>query len=245
MNITTSFTYNLPDEYLAQTSELNKTATLTYSGPHKLFVFVDRETGLLQIPQSFMPSSGKAEEIEIANIRAGLDKVAVLLSPLESNLDALIASFYIGVNTSPESGHPQKEYALDDGTVYYSRPDPTSPDHTYDTTQIYYDLENGNWKTPFPWKLPHITMEQHVIARDSIVAGTQNDLDENGHLYTQEMKDAVQEFIDGLMSCYDVYENAEAHMIPFPADIKVGWRQDYDYNLDPENLLGPDKLPKQ
>jgi len=49
MNITTSFTYNLPDEYLAQTSELNKTATLTYSGPHKLFVFVDRETGLLKV----------------------------------------------------------------------------------------------------------------------------------------------------------------------------------------------------
>jgi hypothetical protein len=244
MKITTSFTYDLPDEYLTQTSELNKTATGTYSGPHKMFVFVDRETGLLQISQSFIATSGKPEEVEIANIRAGVDKIAVLLNPLENNLDALIASFYINIDSSPESGYPQKSYALDDGTVYYTRPDPTTPDHTYEGSQIFYDVENGNWKTPLPWKLAHITMEEHVIARDSIVAGTQTDLDENGNLYTQEMKDKLQEFIDTLSSCYDMYENVPAHMIPFPADPKVNWISDYDYNLDPENLLGSDNLPK-
>ena len=243
MNITTSYTYNLPDEYLDQTADLGKTATATYTGPHKLFVFVDKESGVLQASQSFMPSSGKESEVEVANIRAGLDQIAVLLSPLESELEALIASFYIILDTSSDSVYPQKEYKLPDGTVYYSRPEPTSPEHTYEVSQVRYDVVNKKWITPFPWKVPHITMEQHVAARDSIVAGFQNTLDENGLLYTQEMKDKLQEFIDELQSCYDVYENVPAHMIPFPIDPTVTWKENYDYNLDPENLLGSNKLP--
>ena len=40
-NITKTFTYALPDEYVAQTSDLNLTAEWTYEGPAFMWVFVD------------------------------------------------------------------------------------------------------------------------------------------------------------------------------------------------------------
>lgn len=245
MNITKTFSYDIPDEYLAQTAKLKKKATATYNGPDKMFVFVSKEDGLLHTSQSFVPTSGKPSEKESVDIRAGIDQVAVLLNPAENELDALIASFYIGIDTTPESGYPQKEYALEDGVVYYTRPDPTSPDHTYEVSQIKYDLENENWITPFPWKLPHINMEQHMSARDGILSATEFDLAENGNLYTEKMKDVLLQYIDELKNCYEKFKDIPAHMIPFPTDPKFGWTPDYDYNLDPDNLLDTKtKLPK-
>ena len=39
--ITKDFTYDIPDEYLAQTNADGDTATASYTGPEKLWVFVD------------------------------------------------------------------------------------------------------------------------------------------------------------------------------------------------------------
>ena len=36
--ITKTFTYDIPDEYLAQTNSNGDTATATYTGPDKLYV---------------------------------------------------------------------------------------------------------------------------------------------------------------------------------------------------------------
>ena len=38
------FSYNLADDYLAQTNDLQKTALWTYNGPDKVWVFIDNET---------------------------------------------------------------------------------------------------------------------------------------------------------------------------------------------------------
>ena len=43
--ISKEYTYNLPDEYTKQTSDLGLTATATYEGPEFLYVFVDAATG--------------------------------------------------------------------------------------------------------------------------------------------------------------------------------------------------------
>ena len=45
--ISKEFTYDLPDEYTKQTSDLGLTATATYEGPEFLYVFVDAATGRL------------------------------------------------------------------------------------------------------------------------------------------------------------------------------------------------------
>ena len=39
------FTYNIPDDYLAQPNNDNKTAEATFKGPDKIKIFVDKDTG--------------------------------------------------------------------------------------------------------------------------------------------------------------------------------------------------------
>ena len=39
------FSYNLPDDYLAQTNADGKTANAKYNGPDKIWIFIDKDTG--------------------------------------------------------------------------------------------------------------------------------------------------------------------------------------------------------
>ena len=147
-NITKTFTFALPDEYVAQTSDLNLTAEWTYEGPAFMWVFVDNATETLQTSQSFMAVKAAGDLQEVANVRAGVDQRAVLLSPATSDVDATIASMMVTKDTGKAAGYPQKEYKFpadhaNAGEVYYERPDPQAPDHTYDSTAIKYDFTNN------------------------------------------------------------------------------------------------------
>lgn len=235
--ITKTFTYALPDEYLAQTNEEGLTGEWTYEGPSHMYVFVNNETGLLSFSQSFVPSKNADAEREQARIRAGLDQTAVLLDIANSDIDATIASFYVTKDTGASAGYPQKEYKLEDGTVYYSRPNPTAPDHTYDVNNIRYDLAAGQWVTPFPWFKTWIDMDQHKAARDGAVAGAKARLEEAGDNFTPEQIVATQEFIAEMEDLYVKFDGIEPHMIPFPLDPSAGLDPEYDYNLDEENRL--------
>lgn len=243
-NITKTFSFQQPDEYLAQTNDLGLTAEWTYEGPEFLWVFVNNETGLLQVSQSFIPAKTAEDRAEEAAIRAGLDQTAVLLSPGTSDTDALLACLYLGKDTGEASGYPQKEYAFPDGhpnagEVYYKRPDPQGPDHTYDAQAIQYDLESGSWATPFPWFKPWMTLEIHERARDNALAGATGRLEEMRANLTAEQIAAAEDFILEMEDLYNKYAGIEPHMIPFPADPTAFLKEDYDYNVDPEGLLTP------
>jgi hypothetical protein len=243
-NITKTFSFPQPDEYLAQTNELGLTAEWTYEGPSHLWVFVQNETGLLQVAQSFIPAKNAEDRAEEARVRAGMDQTAVLLSPGESDLDATLASIYISKDTGESTGYPQKEYAFPDGhpnegEVYYKRPDPQGPDHTYDVSNIQYDLEAGTWATPFPWFQPWITLEQHALARDNSVAGAVGRLEEMRANLTPAQIAATEDFILEMEDLYNKFEGIAPHMIPFPEDPTAHLKEEYDYNADPEGLLVP------
>lgn len=210
-----TFTYSLPDDYLAQTNTEEKTAEWTYEGPDKLYVFIENETGLLRISSSFIPTKETEEEAEGARVRAGLDHTAVLLDVNNSDLDALVASLYIGKDTGRSAGYPQKEYKID-GVTYYERPEPTSPDHTYQASEIYYDLESGAWKTPFKWLQPWITIEQHTSVRDSILESAISGLDDPE--LSEEVLAKMPEYIEKLKNTYIKFAGWAPHMIPFPDD---------------------------
>ena len=95
-DISKPVTYNLPDEYTKQTSDLGLTAEFTYKGPKYLWVFVDGGTGALLASQSFIPTPNPEQDREVANTRAGLDERAVLLRPDENATDLLLAAILIG-----------------------------------------------------------------------------------------------------------------------------------------------------
>lgn len=235
--ITKTFTYALPDEYLAQTNELGKTGEWTYEGPAYMYVFVKNDTGLIAPSQSFVPAKDAESSAEEARIRAGLDQTAVLLDIANNDTDALIASTFVPKDTGVSSGYPQKEYKLEDGTVYYSRPEPTSPDHTYDVSNISYDFETGSWQKPFPWFKPWMTMEQHVSARDAAIEGSRFTLNELGENLTPAQIVEIESFITEMEDLYEKFAGVEPHMIPFPNDPTMGLIEGYDYNEDPDGLL--------
>ena len=251
MAFTKTFTYKVPDDYLAQTDSLGKTAEWTYDGPRWLFVFVDKETNKWIPSQSCIgmnrePTSG---DIEHANVRAGIDEIAVqidMASPTDE--EAIIGSILFPKDTGKASGYPQKDYKITgDDTVYYSRPEPISPDHAYAADEIEYDPAAGAWKSPLPWFKPWITMEQHKAARDTLVADAQANLDaeatENGGQgnLTDQQRAALQAFIAELNGLYTKFPAADGwgpHMIPFPDDPRTPWIDGYDYRVtDYEELI--------
>jgi len=236
--ISKEYTYNLPDEYTKQTSDLGLTATATYEGPEFLYVFVDAETGKLQPAQSCMPVFSETADAENAQIRAGLDERAILLRPNTDNTDAIIASIFFHTDTGKEAGYPQKSYTLEGETEpYYERPDPQLPDHTYNVDEITYNFATGSWEEPFPFMEVWITMEQHVAARDGIVAGATDFLANQRANLTAAQITEIEAFIAEMGEVYTKYDGVEAFMIPFPADPTLGLLENYDYNEDPEGLL--------
>ena len=223
-DISKPVTYNLPDEYTKQTSDLGLTATFTYKGPKYLWVFVDGTTGALLANQSYMPTKSPEADVETARTRAGL------------------AAILIGQDTGEATGYPQKEYAFpaghaNAGEVYYKRPDPQQPNHTYAVDEIMYDLGSDSWVTPFPWFKPWMTMEFHKEARDNALAGDKLRLEELRGNMTADQITAAEAYIAEMENLYTKFDGVEPFMIGFPDNPMLELIDDYDYNEDPDGLL--------
>lgn len=241
-DISKPVTYNLPDEYTKQTSDLGLTAEFTYKGPKYLWVFVDGATGALLANQSYMATKSPEADVETARTRAGQDERAVLLRPDENADDLLLAAILIGQDTGEATGYPQKEYAFpaghaNAGEVYYKRPDPQQPNHTYAVDEIMYDLGSDSWVTPFPWFKPWMTMEFHVEARDNALAGDKLRLEELRGNMTADQITAAEAYIAEMENLYTKYDGIEPFMIGFPDNPMRELIEDYDYNEDPDGLL--------
>lgn len=225
-NVSKVINYDLPDEYLSSSRTLGLVANWQYNGPQKMYVFVSNETGELEFSKGFIAYDDRnpSDQLAIVNIRAGVPSRAVLV---DVDVEPIIAAIMIGPDITVHTGI--KEYKLDgDDTVYYSRPDPTYPDHTYEVSQIRYDLQNNAWIKPFAWKLPHITVEQHNQARAYIIAGIDRDLADPLNGYTPEMVTALENMKEEL-SEIPVKFAAWADkpwMIPFPNDPRIQEEQD-------------------
>ena len=234
-NITKTFSYTVPDEYLGQSG--SGTASWTYEGPAYLYVFVRNSDGKLQGSQSYIPTKDATTDQGMAQTRAGLDHTAVLLDINNSVVDATIASCLISTDTGASAGFAQKEFALADGTVYYTHPDPIPPDHAYAVEDITYDIAGSAWNTPFPWHQPWMTQEQHEASRDACKQGCTERLAEHRSNLTAAQIAAADACIAELDNLYTKFSGVAPHMIPFPDDPTLELISDYDYNTDPNGLL--------
>jgi hypothetical protein len=217
-NVTFNFEYDLPDEYLHQTSELGLKGEWTYTGPDKFFVFVDNETGKLEVSMSTDPYNAKDVEgsTALANLRAGLARTAVLV---EAAQEPVIASFYQYYDAATL---PQKEYKINK-VVYYSRPNPTIPDHTYEVSDVVYDFETASFVKPFTWKKPHITAEEHDNARLRILAGAIEELEDPDSEISDELRTKLVAFKEELEGIPTKFAGWSPWQIPFPNDPR--WEQ--------------------
>jgi hypothetical protein len=201
-DIKITFTYNLTDDYLSQTNNLNKSAEWIYEGPEKIWIFVNNETGKCD---EFNPLT-EQDNGETYPDMEGYTKV--LIDCREDPLLGIL--FRTNTNLVDTSILPQTEIGLPNGTVY-KRPTTPDPLHTYETSEITY--LNGEWT--IPWKKPWISWELIYEIRDEYL---ERALTEQRLLPTlpDNLKTKLQEFIASLQNTETEWEGYEPYMHVFP-----------------------------
>lgn len=200
--ITKTFTYNLPDDYLHQTSNLKKTGTWTYTGPDKLWIFADSDTGKIRGGFHY------TEKDNGADVPTPEGQIKILV---DVEKDPIIASM---IHNEVDYGKlPQHEEPLPNGLVY-ARPDPTPPDHTYELTEIVYDVKTQSFVQPFPWKKPHITWDELKQARDSILSSS--DINVYMAQSNPELKAEWEEYRQTMRDLPTTFAGIDPWKVPFP-----------------------------
>ena len=201
-NIKTEFTYNLADDYLAQTNSLGKTASWTYSGPDKIWVFVNIETGKIG-DYNFLTIENDGPDYPTPE-----DHTKVEIDCLQEPLLATL----LNANTElvDLSSLEQLEIVLPNGGTY-SRPLILDPTHTYEAAEIMYD--NGQWT--IPWKKPWITWNDIYKIRDQFLKEAELDL-RNVSTLPESLKIKLTDYINTLKNIEADWADFEPYMFIFP-----------------------------
>ena len=242
------FRYNLPDEYLSQESTLGLKAEWTYEGPDKIWVFVDYKTNKILSREGFRPIDDEDPEkqYEELEVYTGFNSYPALITFEE---DALLLS---AVAQLPPlaSDLPQKEYRLPGSDeVFYSRPNPTTPDHTIEIADCEYDPTLKKWKKPYPWRLPHIIRDQFILGHAAVVEDAKRVRSEADVYEWNEEQiskwDAYTAELEGVLEKYADYLDTP-WMVPFPVDPRTdpNWKGFVNADPDSANNQPPDPEPK-
>lgn len=141
------FTYDLADDYLAQTNELRKTGTWTYRGPDRIWMFVDNETNA-PFGTNFYTLEEDGPTIPTPE---GCTKLEI-----DCNSNPLFCTL-IGASEHVDGGSlPQYSEELPNGETY-TRPMDPMPDHTYEFNGAVYNPETQSWT--YPWKSTWVTWD--------------------------------------------------------------------------------------
>ena len=124
-NITVTFEYDIPDDYLYQTNDLGKKGTFTYHGPDYVWAHVDMET------RKLAPTMYKTEQDGGEDFPHPINCYVV---KIDCAADPLIACLLRADEGIDYGSLPQHTETLPDGTTY-TRPLSPPPDHTYDVAQ--------------------------------------------------------------------------------------------------------------
>ena len=174
-----TFTYDIADAYLYQTNALKRTAEWTYTGPDKMWTFIDETT------KKLIGRFHYTERDNGADIPTPVGQIKVLV---DANVNPCIASLFHNEYTYGDLPHTVEN--LPDGNTY-GHPDPIPPDHTYEITEIVYNTETGEFVKPYPWKQPHVTWEELIRVRDVALALSDNKV---RNAASDELKTAWEEY---------------------------------------------------
>jgi hypothetical protein len=243
--ISKKFTFNLPDEYLSQTNSLGLTAEWNYEGPDKVYVILYKDTKKIIQDHGFLPYNDDLSEEENNSFMdqfSGLSKDYALITFDE---DPLLLAAVVGSAFGPIADTlPQKTYTLEGETEpFYSRPDPTLPDHTIEVSEVEWD---GNaWKTPYPWKKPHITKDQLLSVLDNIIK-REKEVDSSNFTSTQKTKwnTYLKELDDVTVRFADYLDTP--WMVPFPFNpmFSDNWSASNGNFFGVDNKAGEQKVEK-
>ena len=225
--ITKDFTYDIADGYLEQTNTNGDTATASYTGPEKLWVFVAEATG--ENKSDAMPID---ENWEDNGMPAPDGETKVELDC--AGEDTLICAIFLPHTvTLTQEGI---ERALPEGYGKYVHPWPPYPDHCYERELIKYKKETatvdntnsddkhtgGDWE--LTWKQPWMTWTTMTNLRNDLL-----DMSDAKVSFDQpaSVKDPWVEWRQKLRDIPVTFKRGEAdeypaHMVKFPPEPTKG-----------------------
>lgn len=200
--ITKKFTYNIPDNFLAQTHHLGKTHEWEYTGPDRIWVFVDDATGAVgEYNFRTLEEDGPTYPTPLDFSKIEVDCAA---NPLLGTL--LRANKY-----NPDiNSFPQITVNLPDGNVY-SRPENPEPNFAYEASETKY--VNGEWQ--FVWKKPWVSWQDIYKVRDQFLKQAELELQ---HVTTlpPHLQAKLEKYIEDLKNIETVWADLEPYMYVFP-----------------------------
>ena len=152
---TKQFTYKIPDDYTLQTNEADSSGTWTYKGPRYFSCYINAD----ETVESFEPLEDPDNLTSRVQSADAIIKEFVVDASTAKG--ALLAAIFVGnpdSDTSDSSVFPHISIPTPNGEVY-KRPQPTAPNHTYQADEIRYDVQNNQWREPFPWFKTFISWE--------------------------------------------------------------------------------------
>lgn len=222
--VTTSFTYDVADEYLLKTGNDGNTSTCDYTGPDAILMAINKETGKIDFSKGWEAWDGEDATMNMMNVRAGEGAQVVTILAAD---DPVICWLMVTQFDLDRDAGLQKEYKLvGDDTVYYSRPDCIYPDHAYEEEEIKYSFTTNSFVKPFPWKNPHMDWETILDAGIGVANSRQSLLDSSDHGLTDEEVSACEDYIAELKNLETKFKgqqwadgsDVQAWQVPFPDD---------------------------
>jgi hypothetical protein len=213
--ISKKITYDLPDEFLAQTSDLGLKGEYTYNGPDKVYVILDRKDNRIVENlgyHAYVDDWSEEENESFIEMYSGNDFDYALITFDED--PALLAA--VVQQNPPLDEVPQKTYTLPgESTPFYSRPESPFPSHTIEYGEVEWD--GTKWVKPYPWKKPYITKEQLLSALQMIIA--------------QEKKVEVSSFTSAQKTKWNAYlSDLEAVPTKFADYLDTPWMVPFPFN---------------
>jgi hypothetical protein len=130
--ITKEFTYNVTDDQYSQTNNNNSTATITYEGPDKKYIVVDRTTGKVtgRVIEESIWQDGEFNNQPDNDYAVEVD----------CNVNPLMCSLFPQYGRFDVEAMPTSSEDIPGSALPYVRNDPMLPDHVYEKEEIVYDF---------------------------------------------------------------------------------------------------------
>ena len=137
--VTKELTYNCPDTIYSQLVTAGDTATITYTGPDKMWIMVDDDTHKISLPGYTTRDDG-----DTVPVPPGMTKIKITAD----DQDGLIILSLIDIQqTSKPVGYTESEESLPDGRTVLVHT-PIMLNNIHDLSEMTYDFDNSSWTMP-------------------------------------------------------------------------------------------------
>lgn len=174
--ITKSFTYNIADEIFGNTATENRTADASYTGPDRIWVFVDTETGAFSRACPPLTSQDDGADVPVPG---GTHRVEVTAE----NDILILAMFREDCVTYADTTQLTEELPEGYGSVLYNNKATLA--ETYSIDDLTYNIETSLWND-IPFYNDEITWDQLISSRNAMLGST------DGRI-SPDMPDAIKQ----------------------------------------------------